>query len=63
MTRNTLRYASDDHSGTARTISEIAAAHGLRAETARELGTAIREAGGYITVTDSTGRTLVHVPQ
>lgn len=55
-------YSSDDHSGTASTISEIAREHGLHARTAKQLAAAFRRAGGYITVTRA-GATVVHVAQ
>lgn len=56
-------YSSDDHSGSATTIAEVAAAHGLQAATAAELEAAFRGAGGYITVTDADGALVAHVPQ
>lgn len=56
-------YSSDDHSGSATTIAEIAADHGLQATTAAELETAFRRANGYITVTDADGAVVAHVPQ
>lgn len=55
-------YSSDDHSGTASTISEIAREHGLVARTADQLAAAFRAAGGYITVSWA-GRPIVHVAQ
>lgn len=55
-------YSSDDHSGTANTISEIAREHGLRARTPAQLAAAFRTAGGYITVSRD-GRPVVHVAQ
>lgn len=62
-TRRAYRYASDDHSGVARSVSEIAQAHGLRAETAAELESAFQVAGGYITVTTADGAVVAHVGQ
>ena len=55
-------YSSDDHSGTASTISEIASAHGLVARTADQLAAAFRRAGGYIIVHRGE-RVIVHVAQ
>lgn len=55
-------YSSDDHSGSASTIREIAKAHGLRARTGDQLAAAFRAAGGYITVSRD-GVPVVHVAQ
>lgn len=55
-------YSSDDHSGSASTISEIARAHGFVASTTNQLAAAFRRAGGYITVSRA-GRPIVHVAQ
>lgn len=56
-------YSSDDHSGSAATIAEIAADHGLQATTATELESAFRGVGGYITVYAADGAVVAHVGQ